>query len=125
MFETQALQDGIDGTGFDQQVAHTIGEKISFKKTFENSSHTWTKDASQPSMHLATISCACMMSPPSRQHSLPHCSTAPRRNFLATFGWTENQVTKPFTRTLQIVSSRQPTCFRATSLYCGSEMNCL
>jgi len=28
MFEIQALRNGVDGAGFDQQVAHTIGEKI-------------------------------------------------------------------------------------------------
>jgi hypothetical protein len=27
-FETRALLEGIDGTGFDQHVVHTIGEKI-------------------------------------------------------------------------------------------------
>jgi hypothetical protein len=28
MFETRAVREGFDGAGFDQQVAHTIGEKI-------------------------------------------------------------------------------------------------
>jgi hypothetical protein len=28
MFETRAFQEGFDGAGFDQQVAHTNGEKI-------------------------------------------------------------------------------------------------
>ena len=76
-------------------------------------------------MRLGTISYACMMSPPSRRRSLPHCSTASRRNFLATFGWTQNRVAKPFTRTLRMVSSKRPTRFGATSSYCGSAINCL
>ena len=78
------------------------------------------KDASRPSMHLETISCVCMMSPPSRRQSLPHCSTSSGRNLLATFDETQNRVTKPFVRTLRMVSSRGPTRFGATSSYCGS-----
>jgi hypothetical protein len=47
------------------------------------------------------------------------------QQILATFGWTQNRVAKTFTRTLQMVSSRRPTRFGATSSYCESAINYL
>ena len=84
------------------------------------SSHMQMKDAFRLPMHLATIPSACMMSPPSRRRSFPHCSTSSGRYFLATFGETQNWVARPFVRTLRMESSRGPTRFGATSSYCGS-----
>jgi len=81
------------------------------------------KDASWPSMHLGTISCTCMMSPPSRQCSFPHCSTSSGINFLMTFGKAQNWVAKPFVMTLRMALLRGATHFGATSLYCGSATN--
>jgi hypothetical protein len=67
---------------------------------------------------------------PGHVHDVPtfkatQCSKASGRRFLATFGSTQNPITKPFTRTLRMVSSRQPTRFGTTNSYCGSAMDCV
>ena len=103
-----------------------IGQKIDIEHFLErNKSHTRTKDASRPSLHWETISCACMISPPSRRRSLPHCSMTSGINFPETCGETSNRVAKPFVRTLRTVPLTGLISFGATSSYCGSAMNCL